>query len=172
MRLSAIVAMSQNRVIGNKNQLPWKLPEDLKKFREITSGHPIVMGRKTFESIGRVLPHRENVIISRQAGYHVQGARVVQSLEQAIDYYQHKEEELFIIGGSEIYRLAFPRIERLYLTLIHQDMDGDTFFPDFKLSEFREISREDHTGQFSYSFLILERKLKHDSSANAKLGLD
>src|SRR4051794_9952758 len=110
MRISAVVAMSQNRVIGRGNQLPWRLPEDLKRFRAITMGHPILMGRKTFESIGRVLPGRENLIVSRQPNYQVEGARVFRTVDEAILSCQGKDE-LCIVGGAEIYRLTFDRTQ-------------------------------------------------------------
>jgi len=158
IRISAIVAMSLNRVIGKNNQLPWKISEDLKRFKTITTGHPIVMGRKTFESIGRVLPHRENIIISRQMGYRVEGAQVVQSLEGALELCKGKTDEVFIIGGAEIYRLALSQTDRLYLTLIHQEIEGDAFFPEFARSEFTEVSREDHQDPIPYSFLVLDRR--------------
>src|SRR4051812_41681791 len=118
MILSAVVAMSQNGVIGVQGQLPWRLPEDLKWFKKVTSGHSIIMGRKTFESIGRVLPNRENIIISRDSQYQVQGAIVVSSLEGAIELCQGKSDEIFIIGGMQIYQLALPKLDRIYLTTI------------------------------------------------------
>jgi dihydrofolate reductase len=151
--------MAKNRVIGRNNQLPWRLPEDLKRFKSITMGHPIVMGRKTFESIGRVLPGRENVIISRQIGYQVQGARVVSSLDEALIYCESlKADEAFIVGGAEIYRLAMPKIDRLHLTWIEEDVEGDSLFPEFDWEEFQEISRESYQIPRAFSFIILDRK--------------
>lgn len=163
VRVSAVVAMSENRVIGLQNQLPWRLPEDLKRFRTLTLGHPILMGRKTFESIGRVLPGRENLIISRQPDYRVKGARVFGAVQEAIDSCA-ETDELFIIGGAEIYRLTLDRVERLYLTLVHQQIQGDAFFPEFSFTDFREVQRDVHQQNgLSYSFLVL------DSVRNLKL---
>jgi len=164
MRVSAIVAMAKNRVIGNRNQLPWKLPEDLKRFKQITTGHPVVMGRKTFESIGRLLPNRTNIIVSRQAGYQVEGAEVVSSLEAAVEHCEKNKailgEEVFIIGGAEIYKAALPMISRFYLTLIQNDFEGDAHLNDLSLDDFQEVAREDRTEPFPFSFLTLERKIK------------
>ena len=183
MKISAIVAMSKNRVIGINGQLPWRLPEDLKWFKKVTTGHPIVMGRKTFESIGRVLPNRENVIVSRNTDYKVAGAHVVPDLEGAIEYCsrvrlneklneqgdestsQYTEsgcssgnDEIFIIGGMQIYQLALPLLDRIYLTVIHQEYEGDAYFPTYLEKGFSEIFREDHLdAPIPHSFLILER---------------
>jgi dihydrofolate reductase len=145
MRLSLIVAMSQNRVIGVQNRLPWHLSEDLRRFKAITQGHPIIMGRKTHESIGRILPHRENIIISRQVSYDVPGAMVFSSLDAAIEYCRPKTDEAFVIGGAEIYALAFPKVQRIYLTQVHAEVEGDAFFPPFHERDFREISHEDRS---------------------------
>jgi dihydrofolate reductase len=157
MRISAIVAMSENRVIGQGNQLPWRLPEDLKRFRAVTLGHSIIMGRKTFESIGRVLPQRENIIISRQVDYVVPGAKVVQSLQEAFQHPHQKSDEVFVIGGAEIYRLALPSVDRIYLTLIHKEIAGDAYFPELNPDEFRESTREGYSEPFCYSFITLDR---------------
>lgn len=190
--ISLIVAMSQNRVIGSKNAMPWHIPGELARFKKITSGHPIIMGRKTFESIGRVLPYRLNIIITRDPAYNVEGALVVNSLDVAIrqakkyyvssSMYQEEnneneelsfddaqdkknlnskyqihdtENEVFIIGGGEIFKQAMPIADKLYLTLIHKDVEGDTYFPDY--SEFgKELSREDKENDgYKYSFLEL-----------------
>ncbi len=158
MRVSAIVAMAQNHVLGKDNQLPWKLPADLKHFRQITTGHPIIMGRKTFESIGRVLPDRQNIIVTRQSGYAVPGAHTVSSIEQALQVADDTNGEVFVIGGSQIYQAAANHIERIYLTLINQDFSGDAFFSSAILDQFEQISREDHKEPFSFSFLILDRR--------------
>jgi dihydrofolate reductase len=157
MKISAIVAMAQNRVIGRGNDLPWKLPEDLKRFRQITLGHPIIMGRKTFESIGRVLPGRKNIVISRRPHFEVPGAAVVSSLEDALTA-AGGAEEVFIIGGCEIYRLALEQVQTLYLTLVRHEVEGDVFFPEFNESSFNEVEREDREGPLPYSFITLERK--------------
>jgi dihydrofolate reductase len=156
--VSLIWAMGRNRVIGADNRLPWHLPEDLKYFRRVTQGHPVLMGRKTFDSIGRLLPGRENRIITRQTGFEVPGALVFNSLEDAC---RGASGELFVIGGSEIYRQALGMADRLYVTLIHQDFEGDAFFPDWDESRFREVSREEHPATaerpYSFSFVVMER---------------
>jgi dihydrofolate reductase len=157
VKISAIVAMSENRVIGKSNRLPWNIPEDLKHFRKVTSGHPIVMGRKTFESIGRVLPGRENIVISRTMTSDIPGLRVVRSLEEAITSCQGKAEEIFIIGGGEIYRMALPKVDRIYLTLVHQEIEGDAFFPEIPSDQFKQVSSESRTEPLKYSFLVLDR---------------
>ena len=157
MKIYAIVAMSQNRVIGRENQIPWHLPEDLKRFKKITMGCPIIMGRKTYESIGRLLPGRVNCIITRQKGLEISGAVVVGSWQEAKDYFAKTAQEVFVIGGAEIYRMALADIQKLYLTLIHEEFVGDVFFPEFSWSEFKEISREDVSLPISHSYLVLER---------------
>ncbi len=149
--------MSQNRVIGKDGGLPWRLPEDLKRFRALTWGKPVIMGRKTFESIGKVLPGRQNVVISRQTQLQIEGAWVVGSLDQALQICQSEATEVFVIGGSEIYRTALPQMKRLYLTLIHQDVDGDAYFPELDWSEWVEVSREDRNEPMAFSFIVLER---------------
>lgn len=161
MFYSAIVAMSQNRVIGKNNRIPWHLPDDLRYFKKVTSGHSIVMGRKTFESIGRPLPHRENIVISRQRKLvSQQGVQLFHSVNEVTQYCSTKgeNEEVFVIGGAEIYRTFFPKLHRIYLTLIHHHFDGDTFFPAFENENFSEIWREDHAEPLPYSFLVFERK--------------
>ena len=158
MKVSIIVAMSENRVIGENNQIPWRISSDLKLFKRITMGHPIIMGRKTFESIGRILPGREHFIISRQTTYQVAGATVVSSIEQALELCRNKTDEAFIIGGAEIYRQTLAQADRIYLTQIHKVVSGDTFFPDFSRDAFREKSKEDLSeGEWSYSVSLLER---------------
>lgn len=157
--------MAKNRCIGDDGRLPWDLPEDMKHFRALTTGHPIIMGRKTFESIGRVLPNRENVIISRSPDYRVVGARVVGSLEAALEHFSlpgRGDEngpnlEIFVIGGGEIYRQALPHAKKLYLTLIDHDVAGDTFFPEWSKEDFREVAREQRDEPFAYAFVTLER---------------
>ncbi len=158
--LSLIVAMSENRVIGVNNGLPWNIPEDLKRFRAITVGHPMIMGRKTFESIGRVLPQRTNIVVTRDRNFRVEGGGVCHSLEEAIDWAKRSPgaEEIFVIGGSEIFRLALPLANRLYLTEVHWPFEGDTFFPDFPEEEFRELSRESISAQPKATLRVLERK--------------
>jgi dihydrofolate reductase len=125
----AIAAMSLNRVIGRGNQIPWRLPEDFKWFKRTTTGHVVVMGRKTFESIGKPLPNRETIIVSR-AGYHYPGVRTVSSLDQI--HPEADRREIFICGGAQIYQQALPRCSDIYLTLVNREVDGDTFFPPFE----------------------------------------
>ena len=157
-RISAFVAVAQNRVIGKNNSLPWYIPEDLKRFKALTTPHPIIMGRKNHESIGRVLPGRPNIVITRDQDFKVEGALVVHSLSEATEEAKKlDQEEIFIIGGGQVYAEAFPLLNRIYLTKIHQDIDGDIFFPDY--SEFKNVlSAEDreHEGM-KYTHYILEK---------------
>ena len=130
MRLSICVAMAENRVIGKDNKMPWHLSADLRYFKKITMGKPILMGRKTYESIGRPLPGRQNIIISRNPDYQQLGCEVYHSIDSAIDACSGKEE-LMIIGGASFYQAMLPKASYLYLTRIHKTFDGDTFFPEF-----------------------------------------
>lgn len=161
MKISMIVAMAQNGAIGLNNQMPWHLSADLKQFKKITMGKPIVMGRKTHESIGRVLPGRENIIISRNPDYQVPGCTVYPNIESALVACAKQYEEVMIIGGSSLYQACLPRTERLYLTLIYQDFPADTWFPDYSNQAWREIDRidinDDPSVSFKYSFITLER---------------
>src|SRR5690349_5756939 len=127
-KLSLIVAMTPNRVIGRDGTLPWRLSADLQRFKRITMGHPIIMGRKTFESIGRVLPGRTTIVVSRRKDYSPTGALLAESLPAAIDL-AGTSDEAFIVGGSEIYRAALPLVQRLYITMVQADIQGDTYFP-------------------------------------------
>jgi len=161
MKISLIVAMASNRVIGLNNQMPWHLSADLKKFKSITMGKPIVMGRKTFESIGRPLPGRTNIIISRNADYRQEGCVVTNDLDSALTSACQLADEIFVIGGSALYDALLPRANRLYLTQINAAFEGDTFFPEINQDEWQELNREDIDNDpqvaFSYSFLQLER---------------
>ena len=130
MKISLIVAMAANRAIGLDNKMPWHLSADLKKFKAITMGSPIVMGRKTYESIGRPLPGRSNIIISRNLDYQQAGCLVFNDIKAAIEASSKDAEEIFIIGGAELYKATLPHADNLYLTLINQDFNGDTFFPE------------------------------------------
>lgn len=162
MRISLVVAMSRNRVIGVNNQLPWRLPEDLKYFRAITWGKPIVMGRRTHESIGRALPGRHNIVITRNRDYLAQGCTVVDSLDAA--WKAADSEEVMVIGGAEIYAKTLPLAECIYLTLVDEDFDGDTYFPQYDATQWQETSRRcfdaDDNNPYRYCYLVLERKRK------------
>ncbi len=161
MRVSLIVAVARNGVIGQKNRLPWKLPADLKRFKALTMGHPIVMGRKTYESIGKALPGRTNIVVTRQAGYRAEGCLVVDSLEHGLAL-ARSDEEIFVIGGVEIFTQAIPLANRIYLTQIDQDFEGDARLPALDRTVWHETAREDHPSgpepPLAYSFLTLERR--------------
>ncbi len=161
MKISLIVAMASNRVIGLNNQMPWHLSADLKRFKQITMGHPIIMGRKTFEAIGKPLPGRTNIIVSRNSSYQQEGCIVVDSIEAAINHGCRLDNEVFVIGGATLYEATLSMADNLYITLINQYLDGDTFFPDFNRSQWAEVEQEnvedDLKVSFSYSFLKLQR---------------
>ena len=159
--IASIFAMSQNRVIGKDNQLPWHLPADLKYFKSLTVGHPIIMGRKTFESIGRPLPQRTSIVITRQLDYAPPGCIVVHTLAEALAAGQQIHETVFIIGGAEILLLALPYLDAMYLTLIHETFEGDTFYPEINPAEWHESTRQDFEpddkNRYAYSFIKLVR---------------
>ena len=164
-RFSILVAMAKNRVIGRNNALPWQLSPDLKRFKQLTMGHHIVMGRKTYESIGRLLPGRTSVIVTRQPDYQVPGAIVAGSIAEALKVCSEGKEmnqESFVIGGAEIYQQALGLCQRMYVTEIQQEFDGDALFPEFDPQEWREISREKHRldedDGLEYHFVVLDRK--------------
>jgi dihydrofolate reductase len=160
MRLSAIVAMAANRVIGANNQLPWRLPADLARFKRITMGHTLIMGRKTYESIGRPLPGRTFIVVTRQQGYAPQGVKVAHSVDEALAL-ARGDDEVFIAGGAELYAQTLDRLDRLYLTRIERDFPGDTYFPEVDLSGWKLIEGEHHPASgpedLPYSFLTYER---------------
>ncbi len=160
MKLSLIVAMASNRAIGLNNQIPWHLSADLKKFKQITMGSPILMGRKTYESIGRPLPGRTNIIISRNSSYKQDGCLVYDDIDKAIASCQ-QYNEIFVIGGATFYQAMLPKADIIYLTQIHKEFKGDTFFPSINEQEWKEVVREDinydQTVDFTYSFIKLER---------------
>lgn len=164
MRLSLIVAMAKNGVIGHNNGLPWHLPADFAYFKKITTGHPVIMGRKTFESIGRPLPGRRNIVVSRNPTFRAAGVEVVASLEQAINACDEQNEcaEVFVIGGAALYAEALPRVDRIYLTEVDTAPDGDTLFPALDKNQWREIARErreaDEKNVHAMEFVALERK--------------
>jgi dihydrofolate reductase len=159
--LSLIVAVSSNHVIGLNNTLPWHLPEDLKRFRTLTTGHHIVMGRKTYESLGRLLPDRTTVIITRNRDYHVDGAVICHSLAEAIIACAH-DEEAFVIGGAELYQQAMQYVNTIYLTEVALTVEGDAFFPVIDASIWKETSRETHvsTKGFSFSYVTYVKNSK------------
>ncbi len=160
MILSIIVAIAKNHAIGKDNKLLWYLPNDLKHFKNTTSGHTVIMGRKTFDSVGKPLPKRRNIVITRQA-ISIEGCEVVDSLEAAIALCK-SEDEVFIVGGAEIYRQAIPLTDRIYLTIIDHEFDGDTFFPELNPDEWQESKREDfepdEKNKYKYSFITLVRR--------------
>jgi dihydrofolate reductase len=159
-RLSLIVAMAQNRVIGVNNHLPWNIPEDLKRFKAITQGHPIIMGRKTFESIGKPLPKRTNIVVTREPTYRVEGGAVAHSFVEALDWARKSPgaEEIFCIGGSDIFKWSLPLAWRIYLTEIDWPFEGDTYFPTFPEDEYREVSKEQISETPLAVLRVLERK--------------
>lgn len=164
-RLAIIAAVAENGCIGINNQLPWYLPEDLKYFRRLTTGGVVIMGRKTYESIGKPLPNRTNIVISRKAGYHPEGIKVVSSLEEALDLAAQVSEingidDVFVIGGAQIYALALPLANRLYLTEVQKTVEGDAFFPPINSVQWREIGNEAHyyePADTHYRFVVYER---------------
>jgi len=155
--VSIIVAMAKNRVIGKDNDMPWHLPADLQHFRKVTTGKPIIMGRKTYESIGRPLPKRHNIIISRNSDYKVDGCDVVGSLEEAVAI-AGEVEELFIIGGGFLYNQTIDEVDKLYLTFIDLDVEGDTLFPNYEhlstTKVFSEHHQKDEKNPHDYEFTI------------------
>jgi len=170
MKLSIIAAMDRNRLIGADNQLPWHLPADLHFFKRTTLGKPILMGRKTFDSIGRPLPGRRNVIISRNPNYQAAGCDVVHSIEEALKLVR-ESEEVMLIGGATLYEQALPLAQRLYLTLIDAEFEGDAWFPNYpQLGNWQEISHEkqqaDEKNRLDYAFVILESNTTHKKSTS------
>lgn len=156
--ISIIVATSKNRVIGMNNKIPWHLPLDFKYFKEKTSGSSIIMGRKTFDSIGKPLPNRDNIIITRNKDLKIDGCIIVNSLEDAIKV--AKSEEIFIIGGSEIYNTSLSIADKIYLTLVHDTFEGDAFFPELS-AEWIKVNRKDNPiddkHKYKYSFIEYEK---------------
>jgi dihydrofolate reductase len=160
MMLSIIVAIAKNNAIGKDNQLLWHISEDLKYFRQVTSGHTVIMGRKTFESIGKPLPNRKNIVVSRTLAPQ-EGVTVAASVADALQLTAN-ETEVFVIGGGAIYRETFPLAQKLYVTQVHEDYEGDTFFPTINAAEWQEVARTDFArgAQFphAFSFLVYARK--------------
>ena len=158
--LSIIVAVAKNGTIGDKNALLWHIKEDMRFFRQKTTSHPVIMGRKTYDSLGRPLPNRTNVVISRTLN-HIEGCTVVHSLEEAIALFP-SEEEIFIIGGAQIYAQALDVADRMYITRVMHDYEGDTSFPDIDLSEWKLVAEERHDRgeeyEYPFAFLTYERR--------------
>lgn len=159
MKVSLIVAMADNNAIGVDNQLPWHLPADLKYFKAVTMGKPIIMGRKTFESIGRPLPGRQNIVITRNQDWSSDGVTIVRSTEQAVAA-ASPVDEVMVIGGAEIYRAMLPSVNKLYVTEVALSVEGDAFFPNIDPAEWQEVSREPHAAEAdkpAYAFVTYER---------------
>ena len=158
-QLSIIVAIANNQVIGINNTLPWHLPEDLKRFRSLTTGHHIIMGRKTYESLGRLLPGRTTVIVTRNKGYQLEGALIAHSLEAAVALCQN-DDEVFLIGGAELYQDGLKLADKLYITEVDLTVDGDAFFPEFYSNLWQETTREVHTSVqgLPFSYITYMRK--------------
>lgn len=160
--ISLIVAMDNNRVIGYENKLPWHLPADLAYFKRITMGHPIIMGRKTFESIGRPLPGRENIVVTRNPDYKAEGCTVVHSVSELLERFAAVPEEVFVIGGAELFKDALRVSTRLYLTHIKDTFVGDTWFPEIREEEWTLVSKEcgiqDENNPYEYYFAVYEKK--------------
>lgn len=166
VRVSLIVAMASNRCIGINNELPWKLPEDLKYFKQVTSGKAIIMGRTTYDSLGRPLPNRTNIVMTRDANWDGPiGTRVVHSLEAALALAEavavsNYQDEVVVIGGAQIYAQLLPQVDRLYITEVHAEVLGDAFFPETNPTEWQEISRRKHSDEASgidYDFVVYDR---------------
>lgn len=160
MRTSIIVAISENRVIGNRGQLPWRLSADLRRFKRLTTGHAIVMGRKTFESIGRPLPDRTSIVLTRRPEARFPGALTASSLDHARRL-AAGDNELFVIGGAQLYAQALAEADRIYLTRVHAVVEGDAFFPEVDFNQWRAIEesqhRADERNQFDHSFYVYDR---------------
>ncbi len=160
MVLSIIVAAAENNVIGRDNGLVWRLSADLKRFKALTTGHTILMGRKTYESVGKALPNRRNIVISRNPDYKAEGCEVVRSVEEALELTKG-ENEVFVTGGGTIYKELWGKADRLYLTVVHQECEGDTLIPSVDPNQWKEVFREAHEAdeknEFDYTFINYER---------------
>lgn len=154
--------MAENRVIGRDGALPWRLPRDMRRFKDLTTGHPVIMGRRTYDTLPRPLPNRRNLIITRDTSYEAPGAEVFHRLDDALAA-SSADEEVFVAGGQEVYQLAFPRADRVYLTVVHTILDGDTFFPPFDMDDWHldeDIRfQADDTHLFPCSFRLYTRRL-------------
>jgi len=160
-KISIAVAVGENFAIGKNNQLLWHMPADLKFFKQTTTGHTVIMGRKTFDSVGRPLPNRRNIVITRDTQLKINGVEVVNSLPEALEITKEEEKPVFIVGGAEIYKQALPLTHTLYLTTIHHQFEADTFFPTINRSEWKVVKSESHAADeknpYDYTFEVLER---------------
>ncbi|MET4083824.1 dihydrofolate reductase [Pedobacter sp. UYP30] len=163
--INIAVAIAENYAIGKDNKLLWHMPEDTKFFKRTTSGHAVIMGRKTFDSVGKPLPNRQNIVVTRKTELEIPGAVVVNSLASAYKAVEQPDAQIFVIGGAEIYKKALPDVQRIYLTTIHHTFDGDTFFPKLNMDDWQEVSSETHKAdeknKYDYTFAVLERKAKN-----------
>ncbi|QIZ77829.1 type 3 dihydrofolate reductase [Ferrimonas lipolytica] len=161
MQIAMIACMARNHVIGKENKMPWHLPADLAHFKSVTMSKPIVMGRKTYESIGRPLPGRQNIVISRQEALTIPGVEVVNSIDAAMALVAATTDELMVIGGGQLYGELLPRADTLYLTMVDAELDGDTHFPQWDSTQWREVSRErrsrDANNGYDLDFICLKR---------------
>jgi dihydrofolate reductase len=158
MSFSIVAAIAANNVIGKNNKLPWHLPKDLEHFYQLIAGKPVVMGRKTYESIGRPIKNSENIVLSHNQAFKIKGGKVVHSIDEILNLFE-KNIEVMIIGGETVYKQFLPLANKMYLTLIDQEFDGDTYFPKWKKSEWRIIDQSPkYSNLYSYSFLTLQRK--------------
>jgi dihydrofolate reductase len=163
MIVSLIAAVAENRIIGTGDELPWRLPADMKHFKDLTTGHTVILGRRTFETLRQPLPNRRNVVVTRDREYRRTGAEVVHSIEDALSN-ARADEEVFVAGGGEIYELALPYADRLYLTIVHAEFEGDTVFPHLNLEEWTLVEKIRHNADEKhatpFSFLTYERARK------------
>lgn len=161
MTLSLIAAIGKNNELGKDNKLLWNLPADMQHFRTTTSGHVVIMGRKTFESIGKSLPNRENIVITSDSSYSRPGIIAVHSLEEALERYARGDQEIFVIGGGRVYEEALPYADRLYITRVDASLPADTFFPPIDTRKWKEISNEHHEpdekNNYGYTFITYEK---------------
>ena len=164
--INIVVAKASNNVIGAKNDLIWHLPNDLKHFKSITSGHPIIMGRKTFESLGRPLPNRTNIVVTRDQNWNAEGIEIASSLPKAIEAAKKIDDDIYIIGGGNIYKQAMEFTDILYITEVHHEFDGDTYFPEIDSDEWEEVEQEDFKKDekhpYAYSFVTYKRADKEN----------
>ncbi|MFQ5661130.1 MAG: dihydrofolate reductase, partial [Gammaproteobacteria bacterium] len=173
MNVSIVVAMDERGIIGANGGLPWHLSADLKHFKQITMGKPVIMGRKTHESIGRPLPGRENIVITRDTHYTAEGCTVLHSLDEVMTYCSD-QEEVMIMGGAAFYRQALDRTTRIYLTEVHACVEGDTFFPALDRSHWKEVDRQDfqadEKNEYAYSFVVLEKQVSTGHPGHKNFG--